>query len=134
MIMLQGTETKETEVVAKARRRRFSAEYKQRIVREADACTEPGQIGALLRREGLYSSRLTAWRSEISRRELAALAPKKRGPKVDERDRKIADQAREIERLKARAERAELIVEVQKKVASILGLELPKPPGSDGTR
>lgn len=132
--MLLETETRETEVVAKARRRRFDAQYKKRIVREADACTKPGEIGALLRREGLYSSHLTSWRSEISRRELEALAPKKRGPKVDERDRKIADQARVIEHLKARAERAELIVEIQKKVASILGVELPKAPDSDGKR
>ena len=91
--MLQGAEVQETEVVAKARRRRFDAKYKQRIVREADACRQLGEIGALLRREGLYSSHLTTWRSEIARRELAALAPKKRGPKTDERDRKIADQA-----------------------------------------
>jgi transposase len=77
---------------------------------------------------------LTAWRREVEQRELSALAPKKRGPKVDERDRKIGDQAREIEQLKARAERAELIVEIQKKVSSMLGVELPKPPGSDGKR
>jgi transposase-like protein len=132
--MLQGIKAQETEVVAKARRRRFDAEYKKRIVREADACTKLGEIGALLRREGLYSSHLTSWRGEIDRRELQALAPKKRGPKVDERDRTIVDQAREIERLTKRAERAELIVEIQKKVASILGVELPKEPGSDGKR
>ena len=67
--------SQETEVTVKARRRRFDAEYKLRIVREADACTQPGEIGALLRREGLYSSHLTTWRSEIARRELVALAP-----------------------------------------------------------
>jgi len=132
--MLNGVQPQETEVVAKAKRRSFTAKYKRKIVREADACKEPGEIGALLRREGLYSSHLTTWRREVEERELAALAPKKRGPKVDERDRKIADQAREIEQLKARAERAELIIEIQKKVSSILGVELPKTPSSDGKR
>jgi transposase-like protein len=120
--------------VAQARRRRFDAAYKQRIVREADACKEPGEIGALLRREGLYSSHLTAWRAEIRQRELEALSPKKRGPKVDERDRKIADLQREIEQLRKRAERAELICEIQKKVSAILGVTLPPPPDSDGKR
>jgi transposase-like protein len=132
--MLNGVQPQETEVVAKAKRRSFTVKYKRKIVREADACKEPGEIGALLRREGLYSSHLTTWRREVEERELAALSPKKRGPKVDERDRKIANQAREIEQLKARAERAELIVEIQKKVSSILGVELPKTPGSDGKR
>ena len=132
--MLNRTQQQETEVVAKAKRRSFSTKYKSQIVREADACKEPGQIGALLRREGLYSSHLTTWRREIEQRELAALSPKKRGPKVDERDRKLAAQAREIEQLKARAERAELIVEIQKKVSSILGVELPTPPRRAGKR
>src|SRR5260370_863624 len=123
--MLQPVEPQETEVSSKARRRRFTAEYKRRIVREVDACTETGQVGVILRREGLYSSHLTEWRREVERRELEALSPKKRGPKVDERDRVIAEQAREIEKLKARAERAELIVEVQKKVAAMLGNPIP---------
>ena len=132
--MLQGAEAQETEVVAKAKRRRFTAQYKRDIVRQADACKGPGELGALLRREGLYSSHLTVWRRAVEQRELSALAPKKRGPKVEERDRVIAEQAREIEQLKARAERAELIVEIQKKVSSILGVDLPKIPGSDGKR
>src|SRR5207302_5869469 len=72
----------ETEVVAKAQRRRFTAEYKRRIVREADRCTHPGEIGALLRREGLYSSHLTTWRAARDRRELAGLSPKPRGRKA----------------------------------------------------
>src|SRR5437870_12985021 len=71
----------ETEVVAKAQRRRFTAEYKRRIVREADRCTTPGAIGALLRREGLYSSSLTTWRAARDRGEPEGLAPKPRGPK-----------------------------------------------------
>jgi len=72
----------DTEVVAKAQRRRFTAEYKRRIVREADRCTTAGAIGALLRREGLYSSHLTTWRAARDRGELEGLAPKKRGPKA----------------------------------------------------
>src|SRR5437764_10304548 len=114
----------ETEVVAKARRRRFTAEYKRRILREADRCTHPGEIGVLLRREGLYSSHLTTWRAARDRGELAGLAPKKRGPKVappDARDKKIAELEREVGRQTKRAERAEAFVEVQKKVAALLG-------------
>ncbi len=114
----------ETEVVAKARRRRFTAEYKRRILREADRCTHPGEIGVLLRREGLYSSHLTTWRAARDRGELAGLAPKPRGPKAtppDPRDKKIAEQEREITRWKQRAERAEALVELQKKVAALLG-------------
>src|SRR3989475_1310390 len=114
----------EVEVVAKPRRRRFTAEYKRRIVREADRCTKPGELGALLRREGLYSSHLTTWRAARDRGELAGLAPKPRGPKAtppDPRDKKIAEQEREITRWKQRAERAEALVELQKKVAALLG-------------
>src|SRR6266403_988303 len=117
----------ETEVVAKAQRRRFTAEYKRRIVREADRCTKPGELGALLRREGLYSSHLTTWRAARDRGELAGLAPKPRGPKAtppDPRDKKIAEQEREIVRWKQRAERAEALVELQKKVAALLGAPL----------
>src|SRR5438093_12324973 len=117
----------ETEVVAKARRRRFTAEYKRRILREADRCTHPGEIGALLRREGLYSSHLTTCRAARDRGELAGLAPKPRGPKAtppDPRDKKIAEQEREIVRWKQRAERAEALVELPKKVAALLGSPL----------
>lgn len=133
--MLQRLVAQETEVSSKARRRKFTAEYRLKIVREADACSERGQVGELLRREGLYSSHLTAWRHEVKQRDLEALAPKKRGPKVDERDRKIAEMEREMAGLKKRLERAELICEIQKKVSTILGVELPlPPPDSDGKR
>lgn len=114
----------ETEVVAKAQRRRFTAEYKRRILREADRCTTPGAIGALMRREGLYSSHLSTWRAQRERGELEALAPKKRGPKPsppDPRDKQLAEQARAIAKWQKRAERAEALVEVQKKVAALLG-------------
>ena len=114
----------ETEVIAKPRRRRFTAAYKRRIVCAADACTEAGEVGALLRREGLYSSHLSDWRRELKELEEAALAPKKRGPKVDPRDKKLAELARENQKLQARAERAELLVEIQKKVSTLLGISL----------
>ncbi len=119
-----AAELGDVEVVAQAERRRFTAEYKRRIVREADRCTKPGEIGALLRREGLYSSLLTTWRAARDRGELAGLTPKKRGPKVvpsDPRDKKIAEQDREIARLTKRAERAEGLVDLQKKLAALLG-------------
>src|SRR5216684_3927581 len=113
-----------TEVVAKAERRRFTAEYKRRIVREADRCTKPGEMGTLLRREGLYSSLLTTWRAARDRGELEGLSAKKRGPKVvppDPRDKKIAELEREVGRQSKRAERAEALVDVQKKLAALLG-------------
>jgi transposase-like protein len=122
-----GADRAEVEVVAKAERRRFTAQYKRRIVREADRATAPGEIGALLRREGLYSSLLTTWRAARDRGELEGLSAKKRGPKVvppDPRDKKIAEQEREITRWKKRAERAEALVDVQKKVAALLGSPL----------
>jgi len=114
----------EVEVSAKARRRTFTAEYKRRILQEADACTKPGEVGALLRREGLYFSHLRDWGAARERGEIEGLSPKKRGRKarpVDPRERKIAEQERELARLKARLERAEALLELQKKVAQILG-------------
>lgn len=118
----------ETEVSAKATRRRYTAEYKRKVLREAEGCTQRGEMGALLRREGLYSSHLAAWRAELARSDLAALAAKKRGPKgkqPDERDRRIAELEKANERLQKRLERAELIIGVQKKVSEILGIPLP---------
>jgi transposase len=120
-------EKAEVEVVAKAQRRRFTAEYKRRIVREADRCTQPGEMGVLLRREGLYSSHLVTWRAARERGELAGLAPKQRGPQAappDPREKQLAEQAREIVRMTKRAERAEALVEIQKKVAALLGVPL----------
>jgi transposase len=127
--MLNGVQPQETEVVAKAKRRSFTAKYKRDIIRRADACNEPGQLGALLRREGLYSSHLSTWRRELEEQELAALAPKKRGPQTppqDPRDLELATLRRDNARLLLRAERAEMLVEIQKKVSMLLGVELPK--------
>jgi transposase len=113
------------EVSAKPERRKFSAEYKQRILAEAEACTEAGQIGALLRREGLYSSNLTHWRQQGAEGSLKALSPKKRGPKPDPVAAENAALRRQIERLEAELKRAETIIEVQKKLSDLLGLSDP---------
>jgi transposase-like protein len=113
----------EVEVLAKAERRRFAREYKLRIVQEADACGRPGEVGALLRREGLYSSHLAAWRTARARGELNGSTAKKRGPKakpVNPDAKRIVQLERENRGLRARAERAEALVELQKKVAALL--------------
>lgn len=114
----------DSEVVPRARRRQFSNADKRRIVEEADRCTKPGEIGALMRREGVYSSSLCTWRRQREAADLAALAPQKRGPKADP-DRadalRIAHLTRENERLKSRLDKAMLVIEVQKKVATLLG-------------
>jgi len=123
---------REVEVSAKAGRRRFAAEYKRRVLQEADACSKSGEVGALLRREGLYTSHLAAWRAARSRGELAGLAPRKRGRKAkptDPRDKRLAELERENRRLQARAERAEALVEVQKKLSQLLGIDLPETNG-----
>jgi len=117
----------EVEVTAKPTRRRYTADYKHRILREAVACTRPGELGALLRREGLYSSNLTVWRRQRERGEIEGLAQKKRGPLPKEKSplaAKVATLERENRRLRARSERAEGLVELQKKVSEILGIEL----------
>jgi transposase-like protein len=119
------------EVVPKAERRRFSADYKRRILQEAEACAQPGEVGALLRREGLYSSHLTTWRQQRERGELQGLTPAKRGRKADPQAAEIAGLRRENERLKAQLERAELIIDVQKKLSQMLGL--PETPSGEGT-
>ena len=121
--------SREVEVVAKATRRRFSAEYKVKILRAAEACTKPGEIGALLRREGLYASNITTWRAQQRKGALAGLAQKKRGPAPAEKNLlavTVAAQEKEIVRLTARAERAEALVALQKKVSESLGIALTR--------
>jgi transposase-like protein len=115
-------ENPDTEVVAKAKRRQYTAEYKLRILRESDAGQGFGETGALLRREGLYSSYLTNWRRQRERGELDGLEPQKRGPKADPQAVELARLQRENERLRERLRRAELIIDVQKKVAQMLGV------------
>ena len=121
----------EPEVVPKAVRRTFSAAYKLRIVEEADQCTEHGQIGAMLRREGLYSSQLATWRRQREAGVLQGMAPKKRGRKasLDAQDVEIATLRRENERLQKQLEQAELIIGAQKKLAEALEQTLS---GSEG--
>jgi flagellar motility protein MotE (MotC chaperone) len=122
------------EVLAKAERRRFTAEYKLKVLRETDGCKQAGEIGALLRREGLYWSNLTNWRKQRASGELAGLSARKRGPQRREKNvlaERVRELERENERLKRRAERAEGIVELQKKVSEILGIDLPKSAESD---
>lgn len=116
------------EVSAKPVRRKFSAEYKRRIVQEAAGC-KPGEIGALLRREGLYSSHLAKWRHQSERAEMEALSAKKRGPKpqpVNPLTRRVAELERENERLQHKLTQAEAIIEVQKKISEILGIDSSK--------
>jgi transposase-like protein len=114
-------------------RRRFTAEYKLRVLREADACAEPGQLGALLRREGLYSSHLTAWRKQRDEGTLAGLTPKRRGRRANPDTPVITENERlkrENQRLAAKLRQAETIIEVQKKLSEILGIPLPPPDNS----
>ncbi len=120
------------EVPEKASRRRFDAAYKLRILEEADRCTEPGQLGELLRREGLYSSHLTTWRRQRDEGALNGLREKKRGRKPKRRDAKdleLERLRRENQKLEDRLRQAETIIEVQKKVSEILGI--PPARGDD---
>ena len=118
------------EVQDKAVRRRFTAEYKLRILTLADACTEQGSLGTLLRREGLYASNLNTWRHQRERGVLSALTPKKRGRKEAVREPLVAENEklrRENERITKRLRQAEIIIDVQKKVSQILGIQLATP-------
>jgi transposase len=120
------------EVTEKAKRRQYSTAYKLKILHEADCCTKPGELGAMLRREGLYSSHLAAWRKARAKGERKGLEAKQRGPRAmaaDPSAQKLAEQEREMARWKARAERAEALVEIQKKVAALLGIDLPESGG-----
>jgi transposase len=120
-----------TQVVAKAKRKRFTAAEKLRILREVDACQGSGEIGALLRREGIYSSYLTTWRRQRERGELDGLAPQRRGPKPDPQAAEIARLKRENERLQKRLEQTEFIIDFQKKVAQMFGKTLETPDLDD---
>ena len=119
----------DVEVSAKAKRRRFTAKEKLRILRLAEACTKVGELGAMLRREGIYSSSLTGWRRARDAGELNALDPRKRGPKPvvrDARDKKLIELTRALAKAEARARHAEALVALQKKVADLLGIQLPR--------
>jgi transposase-like protein len=119
--------TIDPEVLAQAVRRRFSAQYKLKILAELDNCKNSGEVGALLRREGLYSSHLTKWRRQREEGALSRLEPQKRGrkqPEVNPLTREVARLQKENERLQARLKQAETIIEVQKKVSQLLGITL----------
>ena len=116
------------EVPEKARRRLFSTSYKLKILADTDRCSQPGEIGKLLRREGLYSSHLTKWRKQRDQGLLKALSPKKRGRKphaVDPSKKRVAELEREIQRLRHKLCQAQAIIDVQKKLSQILGISLP---------
>ena len=120
------------EVPAKVQRRRFTAEYRRRIVQQADACKKPGELGALLRREGLYASYLTTWRRQRDQGELVAGRARKRGPTPTLVDPRVRPLEVENRRLQRKLQRAETIITLQKKVAEILGIPL-KPLDIDET-
>lgn len=115
------------EVPPRAKRRQFSPAYKQRILEEADGCTQRGQIGALLRREGLYTSHLDKWRAQRAQGTLAGLMPKKRGRKPKPEPAENARLRRELERVQRKLQRAETIIAFQKKLADLLGIPMDRP-------
>ena len=119
------------EVVATAKRRQFSSSERHRIVAAADRCSKTGEIGALLRREGIYSSQLAAWRKRRVASEHAALSPQKRGRKADPalaQARRVAELTREIEGLRRKLAQAHTIIDVQKKLCTLLGLPTAEEP------
>ena len=118
------------EVPAKLQRRRFTAEYRLRILKAADACKRPGEVGALLRREGLYSSHLTQWRRQRDEGALRHLRARRRGPVPKRVDPRVTQLEAENRRLQRKLQRAETIITLQKKVAEILGIPL-KPLDND---
>jgi transposase len=122
------------EVVPRAKRRQFTTEYKLSILEEADRCTESGQVGALLRREGLYSSHLSKWRKLRARWQREALAPQQRGrPPQETTASELAQLRRENARLRAQLEQAELVIDVQKKLAQLLGLGVDETQNNEST-
>ena len=133
-LVVEGRASPSPEVLEKPVRRRFTVEYKARILAEADACTEPGMLGELLRREGLYSSHLATWRRQRDEGALAGLTPKRRGRKAKPKN-PLADEnrrlQRENERLKEQLRQAELIIDVQKKVSEMLNIPLKSPDGEE---
>jgi transposase len=120
------------ELVERARRRRFSAEYKLAVLREADACSRPGEIGALLRREGLYTSHLTYWRKQRDEGALKGLSRTRGRKPADRRDQELAALRRRAERAEVELEKARKVIEVQGNVSALLG-ELLEPKGAKGS-
>ena len=121
----KSSDRPDPEVTEKTPRRRFTAKYKLDVLKKAEACTEPGELGTLLRREGLYYSNLTTWRRQRDQGVLDAMSPKKRGRKKIEKNplaQEVATLQKENERLRRKLKKAEIIIEVQKKISEILGI------------
>ena len=132
--VVEGRVTPSPEVPERPVRRRFTVEYKVEILAEADACTEPGMLGELLRREGLYSSHLSTWRRQRDAGALAGLTPKRRGRKAKPKN-PMADEnerlRRENRRLTEQLRQAELVIDVQKKLSEMLNIPLKSPGGEE---
>jgi transposase len=131
--IVAGLNPPDPEVPEKKPRRKFTAAYKLRVIKEAEACTEPGEIGALLRREGLYSSNLSSWRRQCDQGQFKGLSPKKRGRRLRPRNplaEKLAQLDRENRQLRKKLKQAETIIEVQKKISDLLGA--PEPETGNG--
>ncbi|MGI9166579.1 MAG: transposase [Pyrinomonadaceae bacterium] len=130
-----GAETPDPEVVGRAVRRRFTAEYKRRILAEVDAAAGSGAVGRIIRREGLYSSQLTTWRKARRNSERLALEPKKRGPKPTPENPLLQAENTKLKRenvqLHKKLHTAELMIDLQKKVSQLLGITLPVLEQSD---
>jgi transposase-like protein len=117
---------KNPEVVEKATRRRFTTEYKERIATEAEQCSKPGELGSLLRREGLYSSTVQRWRRQLQG---SSMSPSKKPTRTESPSQEIARLKRQNERLTEKVRQAELIIEVQKKVSELIQTRSPEKPG-----
>ena len=133
-MLTNGSQPADPEVVERAVRRRFTPQYKLKILREAERCSTPGEIGALLRREGLYSSNLSAWRKQREAGAYASMLATKRGrqPKLSAQDKELAGLRQELERVHKKLGQAEKIIEVQKKLSEVLGMSLDM--AEDGNR
>lgn len=126
-LKVNGSSPPDPEVQEKARRRRFSARYKLKILEQADRCRQPGEVGALLRREGLYWSNLQTWRRQREEGSLQGLLPKKRGRKSAPNNPlagKVKELERENKRLLRKLQRAEIMLDIQKKASELLGIPL----------
>lgn len=136
VISLKGAKRPDPEVPVKASRRKFTAQYKKRILKEAEDCREtPGAMGALLRREGLYSSHITTWRRQREKGELSGLSPQKRGRKsipINPLARKVRELEAENRRLQKKLKKAETVISFQKKLSEMLGISLDQKEERDG--
>jgi len=130
----KSSDRPDPEVPEKRPRRKFTARYKLEVLKKADTCTHPGELGALLRKEGLYSSNLTTWKRQRDQGLLDAMSPKKRGRKKVEKNplsQEVATLQKENERLRRKLKKAETIIEFQKKISEMLGISQDPDEESD---